>query len=75
MKSKNIKYDINNPPPEGLIAQFRRELYPAIQKDINLDPSRYWDWWEVTYGWSIGKGMGRDESMEFAMWIKYNYKG
>ena len=38
---------------------------------IEIDPTNEQDWYSLTLGWAIGKGLTPDEAHDFARYIRY----
>lgn len=54
-----------------------REEFTALFKSevrdlsVEIDPSSELDWFSLTVGWAIAKGMNPDDAREFAVYIRY----
>lgn len=48
---------------------FKTEVHDRAKQ---VDPSEEQDWYSLTLGWALAKGMDPDEANEFAMYIRYN---
>jgi len=40
-------------------------------KSKEIDPSNEEDWYSLTIGWAIGRGLDINEAKEFAVYIRY----
>lgn len=49
--------------------QFKAEIHDRAEE---VDPSNEYDWWSLTLGWAIGKGMDPETAAEFATHIRYH---
>lgn len=54
---------------ENLILLFKNEVADRAAK---IDPSSEQDWFSLTLGWAIAKGLTPDESHAFAIHIRYH---
>ena len=54
-----------------------KETWTALfKKEVNdrakdVDPGNDQDWFSLTLGWAIGKGLSPDEAHDFARYIRY----
>ncbi len=46
------------------------EEFAAIDA-VKLDPNNEYDWYSITLGWAIGKGLTLDDAENFATYIRY----
>lgn len=53
---------------EDLVSQFKTEV-DDLGKEI--DPSNEQDWFSLTLGWAIGKGLNIEDAHDFAIFIRY----
>lgn len=54
---------------EKLLPAWKVEVYD--RKD-EIDPSSEQDWYSLTLGWAIAKGLEPAKAYEFANWVRYN---
>ena len=47
---------------------FKNEVSDRAEE---IDPSNEQDWYSLTLGWGIGKGLSPDEAHDFARYIRY----
>lgn len=52
-----------------LIREFKSEI---SNKSKEIDPNNLQDWYSITLGWAIAKGLSIKESHEFSNYIRYN---
>ena len=55
----------------------REELTDLFNKEVSdkaytLDPESEFDWYSLTFGWAIGKGLDSTDAREFATYIRYH---
>jgi hypothetical protein len=53
---------------DSLLAAFKREVHDK-QKIIDSDDEE--DWYSLTLGWAIGKGLEPDDAHDFATHVRY----
>jgi hypothetical protein len=53
---------------EKLIAQFQVEVF---DKAIEIDPTNELDWYSITVGWALAKGLEPNKAIDFAIHIRY----
>jgi len=51
-----------------LKALFKTEVHDKAKE---VDPSNEQDWFSITLGWALGKGLSPDRAHEFAIYIRY----
>lgn len=51
-----------------LIDLFKKEVHEKFKE---VDPDDEQDWYSLTLGWAIGKGLPVKEAKEFATFIRY----
>lgn len=56
---------------DKLEALFKTEV---DDKATEVDPSNSQDWFSITLGWAIAKGLSPEDAHEFAIHIRYNTK-
>lgn len=54
---------------EALAKQFEEEVH---SKASEVDPSSEQDWYSLTLGWAIAKGLTPEQAHEFANHIRYH---
>jgi len=54
---------------EKLIQTFQNEVN---EKASEIDPTQEQDWFSLTLGWAIAKGLNPTEAYDFALRIRYN---
>ena len=52
-----------------MTADFKKEIH---DKSKEIDPSNEQDWFSLTLGWAIAKGMNINQAYKFARHIRYN---
>lgn len=57
------------PFDDRTIEAFKTEVH---DKGSEIDPGDEYDWWSLTLGWALGKGMSPDDASSFATHIRYN---
>jgi hypothetical protein len=53
---------------DQLIALFKTECHARASE---VDPDNCQDWFSITLGWAIAKGLSPDDAYEFASHIRY----
>ena len=48
---------------------FEKEVH---NRAVEVDPYNDQDWYSITLGWAIGKGIEPEEANEFATYIRYS---
>ena len=54
---------------EGLISLFKTEVNDRAS---DIDPANDLDWFSLTFGWAVAKGLSPREAHLFAIHIRYN---
>jgi hypothetical protein len=54
---------------EETVALFKKEVSDRAKK---IDPDNDQDWFSLTLGWAVAKGMTPSKAHEFAIHIRYN---
>lgn len=54
---------------DPLVQQFKREVHNNAEA---IDLSDGQDWYSITLGWAIGKGLSPAEAHAFALFIRYD---
>lgn len=54
---------------EGLIDQFKSEVSDRAEE---VDPGNNEDWFSLTIGWGIAKGLDPENAGMFAIYIRYH---
>lgn len=54
---------------DGLSTLFKSEV---TDKASEIDPSSEQDWFSLTLGWALAKGLSVDDAHDFALHIRYN---
>jgi hypothetical protein len=54
----------------------KEELTKTFQKEVSdrsleIDPNGEEDWYSLTIGWAIAKGLSVEDSLQFAVYIRY----
>lgn len=62
---------------EELLTYFNVELIEQFKTEVSdraseIDDSDSEDWFSLTIGWAIGKGLSPEESHMFAIYIRYH---
>jgi len=52
-----------------LTRMFKKE---ASDKSNRIDANNELDWYSLTLGWAIGKGLSPTRAINFALYIRYN---
>lgn len=52
-----------------MIQKFKEE---AHDKSETIDPDNEHDWYSLTLGWALGKGMTPEDAAAFAIHIRYH---
>lgn len=55
-------------PNSDLIALFKTEVHDRAGE---IDPDSRRDWFSLTLGWAIAKGLSPDDALLFALRIRY----
>lgn len=53
---------------DAYVEQFKNEVSSKAQ---DIDSTQSQDWFSLTLGWAIGKGMSVEEAHSFASFIRY----
>jgi len=54
---------------EALVELFKAEIH---NRASDVDPSNCQDWFSLTLGWAIAKGLDPSAAHEFASYIRYD---
>lgn len=54
---------------EALVADFKANI---CQKWKEVDPGSDRDWYCMSYGWGLGKGLTADQAAAFAVYVRYD---
>lgn len=74
------EFDEHSPPPDDgppLLSDARRdELVAAFALEVHahageVDPENEQDWYSLTLGWALGKGVSPAGAHEIALYIRY----
>ena len=41
-------------------------------KEQEIDPEKELDWYALTVGWAVGKGLTPKEAVDFSLYIRYH---
>lgn len=52
-----------------LTALFKAE---ASDRGAEIDPDDEYDWYSLTIGWALAKGLTPDEAVKFSIYIRYS---
>jgi len=58
-----------NPKYEMLERAFKTEVY---DRRVEIDSNNEQDWYSLTLGWAIAKGLNPANANEFALYIRYD---
>lgn len=61
----------SHPQFELLERKFKLEVYNRAN---DIDPDDDQDWFSLTLGWAIAKGLSPEEAINFALYIRYDAK-
>jgi len=59
---------MNKKKKEEFSRLFKEEV---SEKSKEIDPCNEQDWFSLTLGWAIGRGLDIDAAKEFAIYIRY----
>lgn len=61
---------------EELKSYFNEELIEDFKREVNdkaeeIDENSEYDWFVLTYGWALGKGLKPENAHSFSIYIRY----
>ena len=54
---------------DKLVGEFKVECHDRAEE---LDSSNEQDWYSLTLGWAVAKGLNPEEAHEVALYLRYN---
>ena len=54
---------------QQLTTLFKKEITDNLDK---IDPEQTHDWYSLTLGWALAKGLSPEKALDFATYIRYN---
>lgn len=59
---------MNTQERAALLEQFRKEVHLRAGE---IDPENSQDWYSLTLGWAVGKGLSAEDAHTFATYVRY----
>lgn len=61
--------DLMFEPDQDMVAQFKTEI---SDRPDEIDPNQEYDWYAITLGWAIAKGLSPYNAHTFSLYIRYS---
>lgn len=60
---------MENPQTEELVKLFKTEVNDRSEE---VDPNSEEDWFSLSVGWGLAKGLSPEQAREFAIYLRYS---